>query len=244
MVYITGDTHGNFSRFYKFSKKAKPTKADVMIILGDAGLNYYGNRLDALRKSEAAVLPMTFFCIHGNHEMRPEHIASYKTKRFRGGTVWYEPDFPNLLFARDGDVYRLGGQDCIVIGGAYSVDKFYRLQNGWQWFEDEQPSERIKARVENVLTKRDYKIDVVLSHTCPIQYEPIEVFLPSMPSTSPPLTRALSSGLGPSNKGLITKRGTADTITQPRKSTSYGSCSRTSTCSGRKQIVVQEEAIL
>ena len=78
MVYITGDTHGDFSRFYKFSQKAKPTNTDVMIILGDAGLNYYGNRLDALRKSEAAVLPMTFFCIHGNHEMRPEHIASYK----------------------------------------------------------------------------------------------------------------------------------------------------------------------
>ncbi len=180
MVYITGDTHGDFSRFYKFNKKAHPTKEDVMIILGDAGLNYYGNRLDALRKTEAAVLPMTFFCIHGNHEMRPEHIASYKTKRFHGGTVWYEPDFPNLLFARDGDVYRLGGHDCIVIGGAYSVDKFYRLQNGWQWFEDEQPSEAIKARVENALAKRDYKIDTVLSHTCPIRYEPIEVFLPSI----------------------------------------------------------------
>ena len=151
-----------------------------MIILGDAGLNYYGSRLDALRKSEAAVLPMTFFCIHGNHEMRPEHIASYKTKRFHGGTVWYEPDFPNLLFAMDGDVYRLGGQDCIVIGGAYSVDKLYRLQNGWQWFDDEQPSEAIKARVESTLAQRDYKIDTVLSHTCPIQYEPTEVFLPSI----------------------------------------------------------------
>ena len=180
MVYITGDTHGDFSRFYKFSNKVKPTKADIMIILGDAGLNYYGNRLDALRKSEAAVLPMTFFCIHGNLEMRPEHIDSYKTKRFHGGTVWYEPDFPNLLFARDGDVYRFGGRDCIVIGGAYSVDKFYRLQNGRQWFEDEQPSEAIKARVENTLAKRDYKIDTVLSHTCPIQYEPTEVFLPSI----------------------------------------------------------------
>ena len=180
MVYITGDTHGDFSRFYKFNKRVKPTVSDVMIILGDAGLNYYGNRLDALRKSEAAVLPMTFFCIHGNHEMRPEHIASYKTKRFHGGTVWYEPDFPNLLFAMDGDVYRLGGRDCIVIGGAYSVDKFYRLQNGWQWFDDEQPSEAIKARVENALATREYKIDTVLSHTCPIQYEPIEVFLPSI----------------------------------------------------------------
>lgn len=29
----------------------------------------------------------------------------------------------------------------IVIGGAYSVDKFYRLSKGYNWFEDEQPSD-------------------------------------------------------------------------------------------------------
>lgn len=39
----------------------------------------------------------------------------------------------------------------IVIGGAYSVDKFYRLSKGYNWFEDEQPSDEIKAYVESNL---------------------------------------------------------------------------------------------
>ena len=28
---------------------------------------------------------MTFFCIHGNHEERPENIEGYKTKIFHDG---------------------------------------------------------------------------------------------------------------------------------------------------------------
>lgn len=31
--------------------------------------------------------------------------------------------------------------------------------------------------MEGVLAERNWKIDVVLSHTCPVQYEPIEVFI-------------------------------------------------------------------
>ena len=86
--------------------------------------------------------------------------------------------YPNILFAIDGEVYDFNGNSCIVIGGAYSVDKYYRLARGWSWFPDEQPSEEIKAKVERVLAERNWKIDIVLSHTGPLKYEPTEVFLP------------------------------------------------------------------
>lgn len=87
-------------------------------------------------------------------------------------------NYPNILFAIDGEVYDFNGNSCIVIGGAYSVDKYYRLARGWSWFPDEQPSEEIKAKVERVLAERNWKIDIVLSHTGPLKYEPTEVFLP------------------------------------------------------------------
>ena len=45
---------------------------------------------------------------------------------------------------------------------------------------DEQPSEETKKRVEQQLTDLDWKIDVVLSHTVPRKYEPIEKFLPDV----------------------------------------------------------------
>ena len=177
MIYITGDTHGNFSRFEHFCERFKPTLDDIMIILGDAGLNFNGDWHDAMRKEYAAAFGITFFCIHGNHEMRPTDVGTYKTKEFCGGMVWYEDEFPGLLFAKDGEVYRFGDYDCIVIGGAYSVDMPYRLMNGLPWFSSEQPSDEIKTYVESQLAERDNKIDIVLSHTCPLKYEPVEVFL-------------------------------------------------------------------
>ena len=41
----------------------------------------------------------------------------------------------------------------------------------------EQPSTAVKAKVERVLAERKWKIDAVLSHTVPLKYEPVEVFL-------------------------------------------------------------------
>ena len=77
----------------------------------------------------------------------------------------------------DGEVYNLGGIETIVIGGAYSIDKFYRLAYGYGWWPDEQPSPAIKEKVERVLDARAWKVDAVLSHTTPQKYEPVEVFL-------------------------------------------------------------------
>ncbi len=178
MIYLTGDTHGDFERYLEFTNKINPTDNDVMIVLGDAGLNYYGDDRDTYRKQFVNNFPFTTFCIHGNHEMRPFDITSYKFKEFCGGKVWFEEEYPNLLFAKDGEIFNFGGLSCIVIGGAYSVDKYYRLARGWNWFENEQPSAEIKEYVEKQLASHNNKIDIVLSHTCPLKYEPTEVFLP------------------------------------------------------------------
>ena len=109
--------------------------------------------------------------------MRPATIPTYHTAEWHGGQVYVEDEFPNLLFGTDGDIYNLDGTQTIVIGGAYSVDKFYRFANNWGWWPDEQPSDEIKRKVENTLAARDWKVDVVLSHTIPLKYEPVEVFL-------------------------------------------------------------------
>ena len=91
-----------------------------------------------------------------------------------------EDDYPNLLFAKDGEIFDLEGRKAIVIGGAYSVDKYYRLRNGMNWFQDEQPSDEIKRQTEQALENCQWKVDLVLSHTCPQKYVPIEAFLPGL----------------------------------------------------------------
>ena len=198
MFYITGDTHGEFSRIERFCEKAQPTRDDTMIILGDAGFNYYGGSRDKNAKKTVSQLPLTVFSIHGNHEKRPSRIASYHMAEWNGGKVYVEDEYPNLLFAVDGEVYDLGGVQTIVIGGAYSVDKYYRQRMGWSWWEDEQPSDEIKAKVEQALTDRNWQIDAVLSHTVPLKYEPVKRFFHA--SIKAPSTRARSNGWTASKK--------------------------------------------
>ena len=119
-----------------------------MIILGDAGINYYGGWRDVHKKQRLAKLPITLFSIHGNHEMRPGTLPCYHTVEWKGGQIYVEDAYPNLLFAVDGEVYNLSGIETLVIGGAYSIDKFYRLAFGYGWWPDEQPSPAIKEKVK------------------------------------------------------------------------------------------------
>ena len=179
MIYLTGDTHGDFERVSELAGDLESTLDDVMVILGDAGINYYGASGDGGLKEQLSALPITLFCIHGNHEMRPENISTYEEKHWRGGIVYWEPAFPNLLFAKDGELFELEGYRCIAIGGAYSVDKYSRLRaGGGGWWPDEQPSEEIKQHVEARLAAEAWDVDIVLSHTCPYKYIPRHTFLP------------------------------------------------------------------
>lgn len=177
MIYITGDTHGRFERVERFCERFGTSREDILVILGDAGINFSGGWRDRMKKELLESLPVTIFAIHGNHEQRPQTIETYKEKMWQGGMVYYEEEFPDLLFAKDGEVFNLDGKKAIVMGGAYSVDKMIRLMYGYGWWSDEQPSEEIKRDVERKLEELGWKVDVVLSHTTPLKYEPVEVFL-------------------------------------------------------------------
>lgn len=178
MIYYTGDIHGFPYGIVKLCKRFKLTKEDIVILLGDVGANYYEDERDNELKEVFSQLMPTIFCIHGNHEMRPANIPSYITKEWNGGTVWYEEAYPNILFAKDGEIFDIEDIKHLVIGGAYSVDKFYRINRGHGWWADEQPSENTKEYVEQQI--KDKNFDVILSHTCPFKYEPVETFLPGI----------------------------------------------------------------
>ena len=178
MIYYTGDIHGFAYGIVKLCKRFKLTREDTVVILGDVGANYYDDERDNEIKEAFKRLKPTIFCIHGNHEIRPANIPSYITKEWNGGTVWYEEAYPNILFAKDGEIFDIEDIKHLVIGGAYSVDKFYRITRGHGWWSDEQPSPDIKEYVEKQI--KDKSFDVILSHTCPFKYEPQEMFIPGI----------------------------------------------------------------
>ena len=177
MIYITGDKHGDYADVFNFCNKYNTSKNDLLIILGDAGINYFLDERDYILKDSLKELPITLFCIHGNHEERPENISTYKTKQFHNGDIYYEEEYPNILFAKDAEIYDFNGNSVLVIGGAYSVDKEYRLMMGYNWYPSEQPSEETKNKVKKILQEHNNKVDIILSHTCPFKYMPYEVFM-------------------------------------------------------------------
>lgn len=180
MVYITGDCHGNFDRILCFCQQYNTTTDDILIILGDVGLNYYGesSNRDRTLKEYVSKIPITIFCIRGNHEFRPTALQNGYITTWHGGRVIKEDKYPNIIYALDGVEYDINNKRCLVIGGAYSVDKYYRLHRGWNWFEDEQLSNtEQESIIKKLSAQHNKRYDCVLTHTCPERYIPREWFL-------------------------------------------------------------------
>lgn len=177
MVYVTGDTHGYFGRVGRFCAHRRTTERDTLVILGDVCANFWGDASDDAAKARLASFPVTILCVHGNHEMRPAAIPGYREAAWRGGTVYVQDAYPNLLFAKDGSIFDLEGSRCLVAGGAYSIDKEFRLADGRRWFFDEQPDAAMRANVERSCERAGWGVDYVFTHTCPVERRPREAFL-------------------------------------------------------------------
>lgn len=179
---ITGDCHRKFSRFKALQGMPESTG---IIILGDVGLNYTLDGNDhATKNALCRDYPFTFYCVRGNHEARPGTKLGMTLIHDENvdGPVWIEEEFPRIRYFCDWGFYTINGLRTLVIGGAYSVDKPYRVAQGWRWFEDEQlkPFER-DACLRNA---KDREFDLVLSHTCPSTFQPTDLFLRGLDQSS------------------------------------------------------------
>jgi 3-oxoacid CoA-transferase subunit A len=63
MVFITGDIHGSIEPVYDLYVRHQPKPDDVIVLLGDVGVNYTGKMRDRLLKQEMNEMNVTFFCI-------------------------------------------------------------------------------------------------------------------------------------------------------------------------------------
>ena len=59
MVYITGDIHGQLDPIYELFIRHKPSKDDVIVILGDVVVNYTGTLNDIGLKTAMSKLIRT-----------------------------------------------------------------------------------------------------------------------------------------------------------------------------------------
>lgn len=170
-----------------------PPGETALIILGDAGINYYLNKKDEKLKQAIQDTGYIIYCLRGNHEERPTNLKNilYRHDEEVNGLIIVENKFPNIRYFKDGGVYNIQNKSVLAIGGAYSVDKWYRLNRAGVtskldsnylnphktgWF----PSEQLYTwEMDCIEYHNEGKyFDVVLTHTAPLSWEPVDLFLP------------------------------------------------------------------
>ena len=198
-IFITGDKHGDthspddYRKIEEFCKLAETTKDDVMIVLGDHGVHYDESWHDHKVRKYLAKLPITFVMIRGNHDMRPnkQWKEKYLSSTINGIFV-QDPEADNVLYTKEFGWYIFGDMPAFIIGGAYSVDKYYRLEMqrcgnlNYRWFADEQLNEKEIKHARESLFFCPYTSTpfVVLSHTCPLNFKPTKGLLPGFDQDS------------------------------------------------------------
>lgn len=88
MIYATGDIHGNSLRFQSqyFPEQAQMTKDDYMIICGDFGCVWNGDKSDDSQLNRLEALPFTVLFVDGNHE-NFDALSEYPVEQWNGGKV-------------------------------------------------------------------------------------------------------------------------------------------------------------
>ena len=179
-IYLTGDKHADFEDLVMQSFRYGFTSRDLLIILGDVGINYFGNYRDTMHKDMLSQVRGTILCIRGNHEMRPTDPklgSIYHEIDWMGDKAYVEDAYPKFIMAADGARYHINGRSFLVIGGAYSVDKPWRLARGYQWFPDEQLTDAEMATIRDKVQTHGNREDIILAHTCPYDHRPVECFI-------------------------------------------------------------------
>ena len=169
MIYITGDTHGEFKHRFNtenFPEQKEMSKDDYVLICGDFGGVWdvgWESKHEKYWLDWFEERSYTLLFIDGNHE-NFEQLNSYPVDEWNGGKVHFvESDIIHLM---RGQVYDIDGTIFFTFGGAYSIDKMYRTE-GISWFPEEMPTAEEYEEGWNNLENVDFSVDYILTHSAP-----------------------------------------------------------------------------
>lgn len=192
MIYVSGDTHGEVSAYRKIMDAIpNPTAEDIIIICGDASLEYGEYSMGSCRKAMSK-FPGSWIIMRGNHDNRywEAHTQYDSQKKITiADKGWdfsdkfdeitlYQNKYPNIHYIDDmGGLYNIDGYGIMFYPGAYSVDKEYRIAFNKPYAWNEQCTNLEFEYLNEFTMKHIDDIDFVISHTCPISAEPMIQYL-------------------------------------------------------------------
>ena len=164
MIYVTGDIHcphdiGKLAT-RQFPAQKTLTKQDHVIICGDFGCGWAGDRQDAYWLDWLQDKPFTTLFVDGNHE-NFDLLSRYPEERWQGGRVHRLR--PSVIHLMRGQVFDIAGMRCFTLGGASSHDRSGRVE-GRSWWPEELPSDADFQEALANLDAAGWRVDTVLTH--------------------------------------------------------------------------------
>lgn len=172
-LYFCGDIHGELKTFVWQVLYRYGIKDSGIIILGDFGAGFddslestYNQIKEKLEKSNVVI-----YAIRGNHD-NPEY--------FNGSH-----NFERLIFLKDYEILEYKDITILPIGGAHSIDITWRIEKNSEskkwgshrrvWWENEHIQQK-------PLKELPSEVDIIISHTAPLQFEPVATRFPECPA--------------------------------------------------------------
>lgn len=194
MIYVTGDTHGDFRRLStsRFPEQKSMTRNDFVIICGDFGGVWNDSPEERYWLSWLNDKPFTTLFVDGNHENHVRLRTEFPAQDFAGGKIRLVRN--NIFYLQRGEVYTIDGKKFFCFGGASSHDirdgivdpdefpnegalkmeLWWRRMTGQQyrvkgvsWWPEELPSDEEMQHGIEVLAANDNRVDYVITHCLP-----------------------------------------------------------------------------
>lgn len=162
MICITGDMHGDYSRFGD-SRIARLKKGDFLIVCGDFGFVWDGSaREKQILKKIGRKRFYTLF-VEGCHE-NYDLLEKYPEEDFCGGRVRVISD--RLMCMKRGSIFNIQGKTLFAFGGGQTKEIEIRRESK-TWWERELPTpDEVNFGKKN-LEKCGNKVDYIVTHEPP-----------------------------------------------------------------------------
>lgn len=184
MIFVTGDTHGDWMtrlNSRSFPEGVGLTKDDYVIICGDFGL-WHDTKEERYNLEWLDSKPFTTLFVCGNHE-NYDRLYEYPVEKWCGGKI--HKICSSVFHLMRGQVFDIQGKRFFTFGGASShdvqdgilepddpriskwyrdYDKMFRI-NHTSWWKEELPSEEEMTEGMMNLKQNGSQVDYIITHS-------------------------------------------------------------------------------
>ena len=159
MLYVTGDLHGDLSRL---ARTRKLKKGDTLLVLGDFGMLWYGDKRDAKALKWLKRRKYTVLFLDGVHE-NYDLLDAVEETEFGGAPAGKLAD--NVYHLLRGEIYEIEGKRVFAFGGGDAESEWEFRADSDAEAERKTPSGDEMSRGYENLAAANNKVDIMATHS-------------------------------------------------------------------------------